>query len=170
MAEAVFYDRLNRHLEALFIQQFLGDIHMQRNAAGLLHGSELDVLPNDLHFLPQGDDVVIKGHDIPKKRTQLGQHPAGLVVLIEDGVHLNGVDGVIEEMRMDLGLHGQNLRILFLQFGDIGFLNGLIQLVGHVVEACVEVIEISLCARRNMHPVVAMLDLVHGALERHDGP
>ena len=71
---------------------------------------------------------------------------------------------------MDLGLHGQNLRILFLQFGDIGFLNGLIQLVGHVVEACVEVIEISLCARRNMHPVVAMLDLVHGALERHDGP
>ena len=110
MVNCVFNDRLERNLVAEVIQTALVDLEAVGELVLVAHRLNLQVALRVLHLVADGDELMALADADAEQLRQRVYHHDRFLVLPPLAHPRNGVERVVEEMRVDLRLQGSELR------------------------------------------------------------
>ena len=73
-------------------------------------------------------------HAVPENNSQIADHPADLILFFLNGHPVDGIQCIVQEMRIDLCLQRADLRILLPVRRRLHFLYEVLHLHGHLVK------------------------------------
>ena len=110
MVNRVFNDRLERDLVAEVIEAALVNLEAIGKLILVAHGLNLQVALRVLHLAADGDELMTLADADAEQLRQRVYHHDRFLVLPPLAHPRNGVERVVEEMRVDLRLQGSELR------------------------------------------------------------
>ena len=163
----VFHQRLEHQLRHRHVPQRLVHLHRQGERAGKADVLDLHVPLHKAQLLPQRDQL-IGGDAAAQDVGKVGGDGGDLRGLMDLAHPLDGVQRVVQEVGVELGLHHADLSLVQLPLLAQGVLQILPQALGHPVEPTGELAHLVDAAVVQLDVQVALLHLAHGAVEGAD--
>ena len=146
-----------------------GHVHLtERKRAGQADALDLHVAVQDLHLPPQGDKLV-RGDAEAQDVRQVGGHEGHLGHLVDLADPLHGVQGVAEEVGVELGLEHPDLGLVQLPLVFHQLLLVALQGHHHAVEALGQLAQLVVLIGWDVDVQIVVDHLADGAVEPLDG-
>lgn len=137
--DAVFYKGLENQLDNVAVQAAFINFGMEGEFAAEPYILDINVVVHVVDFLGKGDDAGgIMVDTVAQQSGETGVYLTGSIVFLHFDEGVDDLQGIKEEMGIDLSLESHEFCVLFFHFHDVIFVNKLVYLSHHPGERGVE--------------------------------
>ncbi len=144
--DGVFDQWLQGQLDDAAVVQCGGHLVLEGEGLHIAHALDGDVIVQQGQLLLQRDAVLGALGDIFEQIDQAAQHAGDAGAFLDHRHPADGIEGIIEEMRVDLALQQLDLDVLALLVHALGLLQQVLDAHAHLVDRVADLADLVPCA------------------------
>ena len=169
VVDGVLHQRLQDQLVHPQRKQLLRHVDFVVQLVLVAHLLDVEVAAHVIHLVREGDDLPAPAQADAEQAGQRAHQPHDLVGLVLLRHPADGIQGVVEEVGLDLGLQGADLGLTLLLLLPVHQVQQVANVVHHAVEAAAQLVNLAGVALRiELHVQIAPLGLAHQPPELAD--